>query len=262
MRIAESIREKEQEYEEISKDHKEIETVIAGVDDERVRHAEYRYQQSKKEKERLLSDIGMYRERLNEYQKEIESAKKKYEDEIAKIEKHDKVKNKIVFCNECIDAAREIMADIKEEIRSEIESKTKEQFLRTIWKKGSYRDVKLDSDYNIALLDQNNMECVGTLSAGERQLLALAFIDALHAVSGFDSPIIIDTPLGRISGEPKLNLAKVLPEYTKNKQVIMLVTDQEYTAEVRAALHPFVGKEYRIKFNEDEHGNRAEVVLI
>jgi DNA sulfur modification protein DndD len=113
---------------------------------------------------------------------------------------------------------------------------------------------------NISVLDQNGMESIGTLSKGESHFLALSFVNALHLVSGFKTPIVIDTPLGRISGEPKLNLAKVLPKFTESKQLILLVTDQEYTPEVRGALKKSIGKEFKIKFVETDIGCKAEVI--
>ncbi len=73
---------------------------------------------------------------------------------------------------------------------------------------------------------------------------------SLKEVSGFDIPVIIDTPLGRISGEPRENIAKSLPEYLKNTQVTLLMTDTEFTPKLRSILDSRIGKEYKINFNE------------
>ena len=67
-------------------------------------------------------------------------------------------------------------------------------------------------------------------------------------VSGFDAPLVIDTPLGRMSREPKLNIAEKLPSYLKGKQITLLLTEEEYTPEVRKRIQKHVGKEYKIKF--------------
>ena len=83
---------------------------------------------------------------------------------------------------------------------------------------------------------------------------------ALNQVSGFDVPIIIDTPLGRISSKPKAEIAKNLSEYLKEKQVILLVTDEEYNSEVRKRLINRVCNEYIINFIETKKGDKAEVV--
>jgi DNA sulfur modification protein DndD len=81
-------------------------------------------------------------------------------------------------------------------------------------------------------------------------VLALSFLAALREVSGFDAPIIIDTPLGRISKEPKENIAELLPKFLKGSQVTMLPTDVEYSQRVREKLLAHVGKEYELKFDE------------
>jgi len=129
-----------------------------------------------------------------------------------------------------------------------------------IWKKDSFKDVRIDKDYNISIIDNRGMESVGTLSAGERQVLALSFMSSLNIVSGFDAPIIIDTPLARITGEPRENIARSLPNYLMRRQVILLVTEDEYTKVVREKIKKAVGKEYLIKFRETKEGGEAEVV--
>lgn len=83
---------------------------------------------------------------------------------------------------------------------------------------------------------------------------------ALNSVSGFNVPIIIDTPLGNISKEPKKNIASNLPNYLKGKQVTMLVTEEEYSLEVRERLRERVGREYKIKFEETSDGSQAKVI--
>jgi len=75
---------------------------------------------------------------------------------------------------------------------------------------------------------------------------------ALGRVSGFDAPVVIDTPIGRISGEPRKNIAEALPNYLPDTQITMLVTDTEYTEEVRMRLNPRVGQEYHLDFNEEQ----------
>ncbi len=129
-----------------------------------------------------------------------------------------------------------------------------------IWKKKSFTAVNINENYNISVIDKRGNEAIGSLSAGERQVLALSFMSALNIVSGFDTPLIIDTPLGRISKEPRENIASILPGYLKNKQVLLLVTETEYSEGVRKRLKKAVGKEYRINFMEKELGAEAKVV--
>jgi len=71
-------------------------------------------------------------------------------------------------------------------------------------------------DYNVELIhSKTNTNCLGSASAAERELLALAFTLGVHSVSGFNSPLLIDTPLARVAGSNRLNFTNVLLEISK-----------------------------------------------
>lgn len=208
----------------------------------------------------LLIEIGKIKANSERADRDIEKLKKDLEEELEKEKKYEGLRKILNFCDLCLEGLKTIKTEIMEETRKEIEEKTKNQFFNLIWKRENYKDVKINKDYVMSVIHQSGMEGIDTLSAGERQVLALSFMAALNSVSGFEVPIIIDTPLGRLSREPKINIAKNLPNFLKNKQVILLVTEEEYTPEVRDRLFDRIGKEYRIDFKESKEGGRAMVV--
>lgn len=64
------------------------------------------------------------------------------------------------------------------------------------------------------------------LSAGEKQLLAIAFLWGLARVSGHRLPVAIDTPLSRLDSSHRINLVeRYFP--SASHQVILLSTDTE-----------------------------------
>ena len=178
-------------------------------------------------------------------------------EKLDKLLKQNAKHTQIGFLNEFLSNSIELLKGIKEDIMREVKEKidgnTKKQFFSLIWNPDTFQNVVIDDSYNISVVHASGREAFGTLSAGQRQVLALSFMAALKTVSGFDMPIIIDTPLGRLSREPKNNIARRLPSYLEGCQVIMLMTEEEYTSEVREKLRDRVEKEYRIILETPTH---------
>lgn len=196
-----------------------------------------------------IKDLEKGIERLNELIKIEEGEFKK---ESRKEERGKDITSKSNFCEKCLNSLDEIKKQLITEIRETIKKRTKEYFFNLIWKKKSYNDIKIDENYKISVIDNYGVSCLGSLSAGERQVLALSFMAALYEVTGFDMPIIIDTPLGRISGKPRDNIAKSLPEYLKDVQLTLLILDTEYTDSVRNFISRRVGNQYHLDFDDEK----------
>lgn len=89
------------------------------------------------------------------------------------------------------------------------------------------------------------------LSAGEKQVYAVALLWALRIVSGRQVPIIIDTPLGRLDGEHRERLTKHYFPYASH-QVILLSTDTEVDEELYHELRPSVARTYRLRYRPQD----------
>jgi DNA sulfur modification protein DndD len=204
------------------------------------------------ELEEFLKELAIKRSLLqrdmNDKDTVIKNLEKEYRMESGKNAKFKDINQKMEICQKSYDALTQIAHELMHEFREEIEEKTSKYFLDLIWKKDAYTKVKVDDNFEFSVIHKEGYNAIGALSAGERQVLALAFMAALKDSSGFEFPVIIDTPLGRISGAPRENIAENLPKYLKNTQVTMLVTDTEYTSNVRQKLLPCIGKEYDLHF--------------
>ena len=238
----------------------EIQELIGSSDVEAVKQVEQEIERYRSTKDGLIYEIGSKEDRLAREKVAVENLRSSLEKELTKEKQFAELKEILLFCQDSLIAAERIKSEIMLDVRREIEEKTRSYFLGLIWKKDTYKSVAIDENYNVSVVHQSGREALGTLSAGERQVLALSFVAALNKVSGFDLPIIIDTPLARISSEPRRNIALRLPTYLGGKQVILLVTEEEYTDEVRQALKPSIGKEYVISYRELKSGAEAEVV--
>lgn len=105
-------------------------------------------------------------------------------------------------------------------------------------------------NFEITLFDANSQPLEPSkLSAGERQLLAIAILWGLAEASGKELPTVIDTPLGRLDGKHRTNLINnYFPK--ASQQVILLSTDEEIVGEYYEQLKPSISSEYHITYNE------------
>jgi DNA sulfur modification protein DndD len=97
-------------------------------------------------------------------------------------------------------------------------------------------------------LDQFNEPARPDLSAGEREVLSLAFITSIAKSANKEAPFIIDTPFGRISKRPRKSIAQVIPEMVT--QLILFVTDTELTQESEEIFMSKSNKIWTIRFNQ------------
>ena len=81
--------------------------------------------------------------------------------------------------------------------------------------------------FDVELVDENNKVINRKLlSAGEKQIYAIAILEALAKTSGRDLPVIIDTPLGRLDSQHRDKLINHYFPYASH-QVVLLSTDTE-----------------------------------
>jgi DNA sulfur modification protein DndD len=147
------------------------------------------------------------------------------------------------------DAAEHLLKTFAEEMRKRIEAETDRLFKEMVWKEGHFAAARILEDYRLDVIDRYGASALRELSAGERQLLSLAFILAMAKVTGEEATLVIDTPFGRISEEPLHNVAETLPELAG--QLVLLVTDRELDDEAEELIKPYVGRAYELDFDEE-----------
>lgn len=94
------------------------------------------------------------------------------------------------------------------------------------------------------------------LSAGEKQIYAIAMLLALARVSGRPLPFMIDTPLARLDQEHRTNLVRnFFPK--AGHQVIVFSTNTEVDQKYFPELAPFISKSYLLTYDDDEECARV-----
>ena len=134
-----------------------------------------------------------------------------------------------------------------------IEIETK--FIKSYKELNRKEDLKISisidpQSYNVILLDNfgNNIDKNG-LSAGEKQIFAIAMLDALAAISGKKLPVVIDTPLGRLDSNHRDKLVQhYFPK--ASEQVIILSTDTEINEQYIKQMKDSISRKYDISFDQ------------
>ena len=124
-------------------------------------------------------------------------------------------------------------------------------FNRLIQKKYLVRGVNIDpNNFEISLIGIDGTYIKKeTLSAGERQILAISMLWALGKTSGRQLPIIIDTPLARLDRHHRRAILEAYVPYA-SRQIILLCSDSELTEDLDQLIAPFVARRYEIGIND------------
>ena len=135
---------------------------------------------------------------------------------------------------------------------NKLEEEVKNCFLYLLHKSDLVHRITIDTKtFSLSLYDLNGRPVPKhRLSAGEKQLLAIAFLWGLAKVSGHRLPVAIDTPLGRLDSSHRSNLVeRYFP--TASHQVILLSTDTEIGKKEVETLreNEAIAREYLLKYD-------------
>ena len=251
-KASKDIREDEKELESIEKKIQRIDKQMSGHNEAKIRRL---YQQRRVYEEiydARIKDLGILSVEIRGLEDDIEELSKKMDEMTRKGKRLSELRKQMSFCEAALTAIEKTKKEIMANIRKTVEEETNKVFSQLTWKGQTFEQVQISDDYDVKLIHQMGYECLGTVSAAERQLLALSFTLALHTVSGFDAPILIDTPVSRTSGEHRTNLGRTFAEISRKKQTILLLTPAEYSAEIRGILDRVSAKKFRLRMSSDE----------
>jgi DNA sulfur modification protein DndD len=190
----------------------------------------------RKKRDEIVAKKGIEEEHKKELDNKFYNQSKLLKSLIEKNKQLEKINQQADYCKKCRNILKETRLDLLEESRQEMEQETFNTFTRLLWKKDTFSKVEILEDYTFRLLDRYGAQTLGSCSAAERALLALSFTLALQKVSMHDSLLFIDTPIGRVDQDNRLNFVNTLCEIAKTKQVILTFTPVEYDDKVAAAL--------------------------
>lgn len=261
IKIRKNIREYEKELDERIEERKVIRNFLDNYSEKHINQLNKRKTDYENELGKQYKNMGRYRSEIEKINKDLGIWKKKLANEKKLSAQNDEYTKKIDFCRKAIEAATLVRSELTENMRIKIQELTKEKFIKISWKDDEFVDIRIDDEYGVYVKNRiGEEERPGDLSDGEKLCLGLCFMSALHNISGFDLPIVMDTPLGNLDVDMRHNIAEFLPQFVQGRQIVLLVTGTEYTEDFRDTLQDSIGREYTIRWSNSEDGKESEVV--
>lgn len=221
----------------ISKRLQEITSALSNFETE---EGELNVAKTEHKRNEIINDINAAYSAIGAARTTIENCKthlKKIEDDLKsalkKLTEHEDLKKQLAVIERMHGQFVLIKNKLMDEMRSEIEQTTWEFFDSMIWKRNTFGGIKISDTYEISVYNTDGAIMTGSLSATEQMALAYAFTLAIHKASGKNCPLVIDSPLGRVSDDNRESMARSLMDVSRNKQIVMLFTPDEYSEAVR-----------------------------
>ena len=238
----------------------EIKGILQNFDDDD-------FQKHKNAQDKYAGEIRFLEGEINQIKEKIRETKTEIEILDKEIDKAKSLKVDAERLNRCrqlamesASAMKKLYAPLEENMRKELEIEVSDIFRKLVWKENSFREVRLSLDYELQVIDRYDGQVSSEISAGEREVLSLAFIAALAKVAVKEKlpdipaerfPIVMDAPFTKLSDKPKENITENIPAIAN--QLILFVTDQELRPDEQAwrNLEPRIGTEYELCFDDE-----------
>lgn len=246
----EEISSTEKELDEISKylstysDNSDSVTDISKLENER--------SQLNTKLELNIKQTTLNEEYLKNDKKRHSDLKEKVQDMEKNINEKNLLRKQIDILRNLSSSFDQVKKSLMDEIKIEVEEKTWYLFKNMIWKKETFNKLEINDDYQMSVYNNSLNDMTGSLSATESMALAYSFTLAIHEASGRNCPLVVDSPLGRVSDDNRINMAKELLKISKNKQIIMLFTPDEYSSEVADLYDNKIAKIIDVSLTGDE----------
>ena len=241
-----TIEAKEARLEAIKKD-------LGNFDDGEVDQLEARRAERESDIRNFEAEINQNKGRIEEINKQISELDRNIKKEEISDAKAEQLKCYYELANAAASAMEEIYELYAANIREQIQEEVRPIFKGLIWNAGHFEKINLTEDYKLLVKDASGEDVLPEMSAGQRQVLSLAFIGALAKMAvkqiipnmeHESFPIVMDTPFGRLSSEHRENIADIFPKIAK--QLVLFVTDEELHGQARLNLEPQIGAEYEL----------------
>jgi DNA sulfur modification protein DndD len=200
--------------------------------------------------ERMTTEL-----KLRESKSKLEQLNAQRDEEEAKNAKQDEFSQRVALARRVVDALNAVSARFTAQIRERLALLASDA-LSHLLDRASQANIctlRITDSYTIELFNKYGDPWLAQISAGQRQVLSIAFIAALAEAASnghlLEMPLFMDTPFGRLGSVHRENLMKLVPN--KAAQWVLLATDTEFRSN-EALLLEETGRWGKLYFLEDD----------
>ena len=245
----------------------EIGRALENFDHDEANNLEKRRKEYEQSIPKLEGEINQIKGRIQEIDMEITKLSQKINTEKDSNAKAEELKRYSKLAEDSAKAMCKIYELYAENMRERVQSETEKIFKDLVWNGDHFRDVLLNKDYELRVIDESGEDVLPELSAGQRQVLSLSFIAAMAKIAVHETipqlteepfPIVMDTAFGRLSRKHRENITRVMPNIAK--QLVLFVTDEELHGQAKANLASRIGAEYELEFDRESKTSKIKEI--
>lgn len=254
--------------EKLSEDLKGVNEEIDDIEEKLSEGDTERVEELEKKKEELGETEDKYDRKQGILEKEIEGLEEDINEKESEIDEKKSEKEQVEVAKrrkKVAETAKESLQETfetyQDTVRESVNSKVNEIF-RDIIAKDYYVDITENYELRTKKDVGDESSVSVAKSTGERQVASLSFIASLISIArdryesdketsyfeGGIYPIVMDSPFGYLDPEYQRKVSETMPKMSE--QVIVLVTDSQWSDEVRGEMEEKIGKEYRLDYRD------------
>lgn len=199
-------------------------------------------------------------DQIERIKRDLDSTSKQFEMASSEVRKNEADEMQIKRMHQQLIRGKEVLTKFEEKIRNKhitnLEKLICESFEVLLRKKSFVDSISICPNsfmLTIKIIGEGDVPA-SKLSAGERQLLAVAVLWALAKASGRKLPTVIDTPLGRLDSIHRKSFVQNYFPFAGD-QVILLSTDEEIVGSYHRSLKKHTSHQYLIEYDDKKQSS-------
>jgi DNA sulfur modification protein DndD len=199
-------------------------------------------------------------DQIDRIKRDLDSTSKQFEIASGEVRKNEAEEMQMKSMHQQLIRGKEVLFKFEEKIRNKhitnLEKLICESFEVLLIKKSFVDSISICPNsfmLTIKIIGEGDVPA-SKLSAGERQLLAVAVLWALAKASGRKLPTVIDTPLGRLDSIHRKSFVQNYFPFAGD-QVILLSTDEEIVGSYHRSLKKHTSHQYLIEYDDKKQSS-------